>query len=219
MRNKVPLSVARVARIGALLTVAVLAAVMMAGPAEAHHRDWHGGGGGPVEDNETATFTFDVSGDLDGNVTFTRTNINRKESSIHNVPPDGEFLELNMTGFLGNVGALPGWNECFAGGSFSGALQILADRNNPGTGSIDIWFTALGTDGTSGVDYRLSISAQIEDTGNWPYWLPADVGDSATVTGGSWEMRHGNGPGKKIACTGEGTTQTLDFTILVTRTD
>ena len=204
----------RIARIGALLTVAVLAAVMMAGPAEAHHRDWHGGGGGPVEDNETATFTFDVSSDLVGNVTFNRTNINGKESSIHNIPPAGEDLLLEMSGFLGEVSLPASWDVCFAGGSFLVTLQITADRKNPGTGSIEFWFTAFGNDETPDVDYHLPMSAQIEDTGNWPYWLPAD-GESRTVTGGSWEMGHTGGPGRTVACTGDGG---LNVTVVVTRT-
>ena len=190
-----------------------MAAVMMAGPAGAHHRDWHGPVG-PVEGNETATFEFDVSGDLVGIVTFTRTDLNGKESLIHNIPPAGEILLLDMSAFLGE-GSLPdSWDVCFAGGSFSGTLQIAADRNNPGTGSIEFWFTAFGDDGTPDVDYHLPMSAQIEDTGNWPYWLPAD-GESRTVTGGSWEMGHTGGPGRTVACTGDGG---LNVTVVVTRT-
>ena len=80
----------RVARIGTLLAVAVLAAVMMAGPAEAHHRPDHpGGSGGTNGGNETATFDLAASGDLVGIVGVTKT-VNGKESSIHNVPPEGE---------------------------------------------------------------------------------------------------------------------------------
>ena len=60
----------------------------------------------------------------------------------------------------------------------------------------------------------------------WPYWHPAEVNDIATVTtvsGAPWEVSTTNGPGKKIACTGEGTTgdgtgETLEFTIVITRT-
>ena len=128
---------------------------------------------------------------------------------------------LDMTGFRDKViasGGVTGWGDCLAGGTFSGILEIRADKNDPGTGSTGFWFTAKGADGVTDVQHHLAMTAQIANTSNWPYWIPAAVSDTATVTGGSWEMVHNNGPGRKIACTGEWTTETLDFTILVTRT-
>ena len=225
MRNKVLLSVARAARIGALLTVAVLAAVMMAGPAAAHCPSHHHCDGGDTGTNEAATFTVDVSVDLLGSVTFNMT-VNGNESSIQTRgtgDPPAEHLTLNMAGFLDNVGLPDEWDQCFADSSFEGVLQVSADKNDPGTG---FWFTAEDNDATTETEikYQLAVTlVTIErldgaDWGAvWPHWLP-DVDDTVIVTGGPWEMLKGNGPGRKVACTGEGTGETLDFTILVTRT-
>ena len=223
----------RIAGLGALLTVVVLAGVMMAGPATAHHCKGSHPTQPPCDEgdrgtNEAATFRMDVLEDLAGSITVIRA-INGKESSIQNVPENGEELELNMTGFFGENADLTGRNQCFAGGTFSGALQVSADKNDPGTGWAGFWFTAKGNDGTE-VKYHLSVTpVTIEppDGAVWPYWLP-DVDETATVTtlahgfGGSWEMQHSGGPGRKVACTGDGATgqrlgDTLAFVIEITR--
>ena len=47
-------------------------------------------------------------------------------------------------------------------------------------------------------------------------WLP-DVGETVAITGGPWDMRLSGGPGKRVACLGEGMGDTLDFTIDITR--
>ena len=215
----------RITGLGGLLVVAVMAAVMMAGPAVAHHRAGHDGGpgGGDTGTNEAATFTFVVSGDLAGNVTTTQRH---GESGIHNIPELGEVLELNMAGFFAKV-SLDGWGNCFVGGTFSVEGAVLADKNVPNTGKAGFHFTALGTDGTTEVKYKLVVTlVTIEPPPEaiWPNWLPA-LNETATVTtvpGAPWEVSTTNGPGKKLACTGEGTTgkgtgDTLDFTIVVAR--
>ena len=109
----------RISGLGGLLVVAVMAAVMMVGPASAHHGKG-GHAGGDKGTNETAKFTFVVSGDLAGNVTTTQAL--GRESGIHIKPQVGEVLKLNMAGFLyKNVGRpdLTGWGKCFAGGTFA----------------------------------------------------------------------------------------------------
>jgi len=218
----------RITGLGALLMLALLAAAMMAGPTAAHHRVGHdpGPGGGDRGTNEAATFKITVSGDLGGNVTTTKA-INGKESSIHNNPPDGEDLELDMGVFLGNNATSSGWdllqrNQCFAGSGFKftgSVVQVSADKNDPETGSVSFYFLAKGKDGTTEIWYLLAVTPvtiKPPDGADWPYWLPA-LNETATVTGGPWEMSHSGGPGKKVACTGEGTGDTLSFVIEITR--
>ena len=216
----------RIAGLGGLVIVAVLTAVLLAGPVAAHHGKG-GHAGGDKGTNEAATFTFDVSGDLVGNVTVTKT-VNANESLIHTGEPGGADLVLDMGSFLGENAGQSGWDGCFAQRSFSGVLQIVADKNDSGDGRSGFWFMAKGTDGTTDVKYGLSVTLvtiKPPPAAVWPYWLPV-VGETATVTtvtGAAWKMNTSNGPGKKVACTGDGTTgggtgDTLDFTITITRT-
>jgi len=216
-----------IAGLGGILLVAIMAAVMLAGPAAAHCPSHHHCDGGDKDTGggEAATFEITISGDLGGNVTTTNANINGKESLIHNNPEIGENLELDMGVFLGNNATSSGWDltKCFAGSDFKftgSAVQVVADKNDTGFGSAGFWFTAKGDDGTTDIKYQLAVTlVTIDPADGWPYWLPA-VNATSTVTGGPWEMRHSNGPGKKIACTGEGTGETegpLDFAIVITR--
>ena len=201
--------VRRITGLAGLLVVAVMAAVMMAGPAVALHRGGHDGGpgGGDEGTNETATFAVVVSGDLAGNVTTTQKN--GQVSGIHNIPELGEVLELSMAGFFAKVVGRDGWANCFARGTYSVEGGVIADKNVPGTGKASFHFTALGTDGTTEVKYALAVRfVEIESPSEavWPDWLPG-LNESATVTtvdGASWEMKTTNGPGKKVACTGGG---------------
>ena len=220
----------RIAGLGGLVIVATLIAAVLAGPTAAHHGKG-GHAGGDEGTNETATFTFVVSGDLIGSVTTTIPSINGKERAIGNNPEIGEDLELDMGVFLGNNANSSGWDleKCFAGSEFKftgSGVGVIADRKNPGDGRSGFWFTAKGTDGTTDVQYKLAgISVDIPLPAVWPYWLP-DVGQTVTVAtkvGEPWEMSTTNGPGKSVACTGEGTTGdgtaggALHFEIAITR--
>ena len=222
----------RITGLGALLMLALLAAAMMAGPAVAHHGPGHDGGppGGDKGTNEAATFTFGVSDDIVGSVKVTKT-VSKNQSGIH-TGGVGADLKLNMSVFVGkNATSTAGvsgadWDNCFAGGPFSGNLAVEADKKDPGTGWVSFWFAAKGKDGTTEIWYNLAVTrVEIEPLpAVWPYWLPA-VGDTVTVTtkaGEPWKLQHNAGPGKKVACTGDGTTgkgtnDTLDFVIAIKR--
>ena len=215
--------------LGGLVIVAALIAVVLAGSATAHrckgaHASRCAGEAG------TPTFKITVSGDLGGNVTTTQAQ--GPESGIHNNPPVGEDLELDMAGFIGHNDGTE-WNTCFDDGSggnqFSGStVQVAADKDDPGTGRAGFFFTANGTDGTE-VKYHLAVTPveipQPALPAVWPNWLPDIVGQTVTVTtvtDGAWELQHSNGPGRKVACTvngttGEGTGETLHFTIAIKR--
>ena len=222
----------RITGLGALLMLAMMSAGLLAGPVAAHHckgsHDFDGcvvgGGTGGVE---TATFEMDASGNLVGSVEVTqKANV---QSIIHNIPQAGEVFELDMAGFFAkNTSTRPDWDECFAGdGTFSVEGGVIAEKNDTNTGQAGFHFTAKGTDGTTDVKYKLVVTfVTIEPPSEaiWPNWLPA-LNETATVTtvpGAPWEVSTTNGPGKKVACTGDGTTgkgtdDTLDFAIAIER--
>ena len=72
---------------------------------------------------------------------------------------------------------------------------------------MQMYFTAEGTDGSE-VRYALDIFGALEGGAPWPPTLT----NSNTITGGTFTLRKGNGPGKKVACTGSGG---LGFTAVV----
>ena len=201
-----------IAGLGGILLVAIMVAVMLAGSAGAHHRDGHEkGGGNDTGGGDTATFVITVSGDLGGNVTAATGNFNGKESGVQNNPPEGEILALSVTGFLVRNGGTE-WNKCFGDGPFADAIvAVSADKNDPGFGSAAFWFTAKDKDGITDIWYNLwatHVAIDPPDGAVWPYWLP-DVGQTvivATKAGEPWNLKHANGPGRKVACTGDGTT-------------
>ena len=221
----------RIAGLGGLVIVAALIAAVLAGPVAAHP-----GKGGHKDNgtNEAATFTFDVSRDIVGNVTVTKT-VSKNQSAI-NIGVEDPVLVRNMDGFLvvHNVG-LTGWKTCFAGPFTGSGVQVSADKNDPGFGWAGFWFSAEDKDGKIDIWYHLAVTRvkiePLDPAGAvWPYWLPA-LNETATVTtvpGAPWKLQHSGGPGRKLACKGEGTTgegttgdgtgETLHFTILVTRT-
>ena len=209
----------RMSGLGVLLMVAVLAAVMMAGPAGATHKNGaeHGGGApGTTRGKDTLTFKIMVSGDLAGTAFVTGT-FPGGGTTIHTE----RDMVLDMTVFfLGKNADRPGWKQCFDADSFTGLLHISPNKNGPGDSQVNFSFTARDKLGVADVDYWFKAVGRITDTDDWPYWLPGP-GLSNTVTGGSWEV-HSGGADKKVACKGEGLEGegpgTLSFEILVTRT-
>jgi len=77
---------------------------------------------------------------------------------------------------------------------------------------INFFFRALGTDGTTDVDYVLKVFAKFQPGRPWP---PEDAeSKSNTITGGTFVLAHVNGPGRKVACTGED--ELGDFSVTIT---
>lgn len=200
MRNKVPLCVARVARIGALLTAAVLAAVMMAGPAGAHHGSGHGRG------NETATFDVTASGDVSFvGVGEDPPGANSSQVHLHDENTPTANLSFFFDKFDGD-GA-----NCFS--TSTPANMLIGRRDTDGVAVVAYRFDALDKDGgTTGIRYVLLM------TGTFDGDFPPALNDTSTLTLDRWEMGHSGGPGKKVACTGEGDFGTV-VTVVVTRTN
>jgi len=98
----------------------------------------------------------------------------------------------------------------FVAGEFDAIMQVgQVKPSNTEDAIISFFFRALGTDEpASDVDYVLKVFGTFEKNAPWP---PTDD-KSNTITGDSFVLAHVNGPGRKVACTGEGT---ITFTLLV----
>ena len=198
-----------------ILLVAIVAAIMLAGPAAAHCDQvplHHHCDGGDTGTDEAATFAVVVLGDIDRNGSFTATqDIGKNESQISfGNSGHGEFIDLDMAGFVGK-NPDPDWDKCFAAGEFKVVGGVSADKNDPGFGWAGFWFMASSTDPTTDIWYHLAVKPvtigapvpAADPPAVWPDWLPAE-GQTVTVTGGPWKMQHSGGPGRKVACTGDG---------------
>jgi len=93
-------------------------------------------------------------------------------------------------------------------------MQVSQETpSNTDDAIIRFFFDAKGTKGNTNVKYVLTVLAEFGE-GDWPP-APADV---ITITGTSFVLAHVNGPGKKVACTGEGNLvdDKFDFRLTVT---
>ena len=158
--------------------------------------------GGGEEPPPPITFTATFSGDDVSGVVELQENF---QSSVHSpvtlilsflkeAPDDGGY-----TGAQGST--------CFGGDVFSGGVAITVRSNNLTNAELRMNFDAKGTDGRT-VNYGLGLF------GTMASWPPT-TGNDITITGGTFEVNHSGGPGKNVACIGEGT---LAFTAVVKRT-
>jgi len=168
-----------IAGLGALLTVVILAGVMIAGPAAAHCEgvSHHHCDGGDTRGSEPAIFDVVLLGDIDSNGSFTATqDIGKNQSQISfGNSGAGEIIDLDMAGFVGINATSSGWNldRCFAGSGFKftgSTMQVVADKNDPDTGSAGFWFTAKGADRTTDVKYHLRVTRVTIDPPDGAIW-------------------------------------------------
>ena len=149
----------------------------------------HGGDNGPPPPEEGGSFTATYAGDVSGVFSLGGPQSGKLILNSPNAPDpvtlSGPLLDL----------------RCFSNPPFDALAGV--DES----GRMQMFFTAEGTDGSE-VKYVLAIFGALEDGAPWPPTLAV----SNEITGGTFTLEKGNGPGKKVACEGSGI---LDFTAVV----
>lgn len=166
----------------------------------------NGGGGGSV-------FTMDVSAPIMSSAPLVTGAIPNDSSRIvMNFNHDGPNADKSLdTSYFANAAVVDNGPSCFSlGRSRKGAFAIDASS---GQASVRWAFVALNDQGDTDVVYVVNMTGTVAGV-----WLPANVGDTATVTLIAWQL----GPSKKKderngACQGSGSF-TQAPTVLVTRT-
>lgn len=150
---------------------------------------------------DTATYTVTVSGDISGGPET------RQDDGDRQIVVSQPGITLDLSYFQT---AIPGGEDCFASGSFTGSLDVHQDRKSPSSAETLFFFRGTGTGQDAGTEikYQLTLDGTIH--GDWP---PA-VGASSLVTGGTWTMQTEGRGKKRIGCTGTGP---INYTIEVTR--
>ena len=164
----------------------------------------HGGGGDDDQGTFAVTFSQDVIGD--GVLLGPHGGKNGLQQE-HNVPVDLPLSLSFQDKVIGN-GA-----TCFGTQDIASGMQVSqVTPSNTEDAVIRFFFDAKGTDGTD-VNYGLTVLGKFQSGAPWPP-TTATTG-SNTITGKTFVLAHSNGPGNKVACTGEGK---IGFSLTVTRT-
>lgn len=196
----------------------------------------HPHGGGTVDNPVDGTFDARVDGDV--------ASVDGDDGIFHLQGPHGGknvlqekfgmFAKLNLPGLLGsNSDLVINGDKCFSSGGFPSGMQVgQVTPSNTEAAIIHFFFDAKGTNGTSDVNYVLTVHATFigtfingteESVVTWPPPPPPAEGTSKTTIGApaSFVLAHSNGPGNKVACTGEGPLgddDTFTFELTVKRT-
>ena len=165
-----------------------------------HKGHCHGGDDPPLARPFTGTLTGNISsvGDLELIEGLADNRATLDLSFFRTAPSDG--------GYTDDEGL-----NCFGNDEYTDILIHVHETRN--VGQISFVFDATGNDGTTPINYGAILYPLLVD-GDLP---PAEVGDITTITGGTFELIHNGGPGRKIACIAEGILNVLNYSMLIVR--
>lgn len=137
-----------------------------------------------------ASFTVTFSGNVSG----------APQQFVNTTHAEDWLIASSITLDLSFFRGLPGGAMCFDRATYAGQLQ-LGQLTDPSAGIAYFIFEAKGTDGNV-VGYKLELSGEIGDPGNWP---PAQ-GTSNTIQGGVFNLTTPTPRPKRsgAACLGSG---------------
>lgn len=125
-----------------------------------------------------------------------------REMSIINPEDSVAHLLFNIVGPLdlsGVIGGVTDFVVCFPGGAFADGMHgLFRDKDDPSKVNGVLFFPGLDKGGKE-IGYRLDYTGTVDPE----TWTPPNVGDSATISLDTWELKADTG-GRKNACSGEG---------------